>query len=159
MGRKRKYATATAFRTAVNAYFRSISRSVPMKYRQVTGYTNKGKPMYEAETILNDRGKPIMRTAYARPPSVAGLCLHLGMSREALREYGEREEYDEVVQFARLRIEEYLTEELMERDRPDGAKFNLSHNFGWSEKQTVEAAVSTEPVMVQLGGKADEWAD
>ena len=159
MGRKKKYETATAFRTAVNAYFRSISRSVPMKYREVVGYSNKGRTLYKAVPLLNDRGKEIMKTEYARPPSVAGLCLHLGMSREALREYGEREEYDEVVQFARLRIEEYLTEELMERDRPDGAKFNLSHNFGWSEKQTVEAAVNSGPVMVQLGGKADEWAD
>ena len=159
MGRRRKYETAKAFETAVDAYFKSISRSVPMRIRTLVGYSNKGKPLYDVESFKQDNGKPRMTREYAEPPSVTGLCLHLGMSREALREYGEREELADAVATAKLRIEDYLGRELMTSERVEGVKFNLSHNFGWSEKQRIEAAVDTGSVTVVFEGAAEEWSE
>ena len=160
MGRRRKYETAKAFEKAVKLYFSGISQIVPLKVDVLVGYTNSGKKKYKLEPITDDDGKMVMTYRYFKPPSVTGLCLHLGMSREALREYGEREGYGEAVRLAKLRIEDYLAEELMMRTSSvEGVKFNLSHNFGWSEKQRLEAAVDSGPVVVQFEGAAGEWAE
>ncbi|MDR0905295.1 MAG: DNA-packaging protein [Oscillospiraceae bacterium] len=141
MGRKKKYETVKAFERAVDAYFNSISRQVPMKIPELTGFSNEAKPMYKAVPFKNEAGEQVMTYEYAKPPSVTGLCIFLGMTREALRGYRNREAFADAVESATLRIEDYLAEELMSRRHVEGVKFNLQHNYGWKERSEVEAVV------------------
>ena len=60
-------------KAAVAGYFRSISRTVTAEER--------GAP------ILNDEGEPIRFREYVVPPTVWGLCEHLGISRATWDSY------------------------------------------------------------------------
>ena len=66
-GRPKKY-TRKKLREETERYFRSISRTIPA--RDDTG-----------SIIRNDDGNEIQLLQYVVPPSIAGLCLQLGIDR------------------------------------------------------------------------------
>ncbi|MBR4204364.1 MAG: hypothetical protein IKQ92_02710 [Clostridia bacterium] len=119
-GRPRKY-TARDFGEDTEKYFRSIS------YRT------------EDEDVLNLDGKPVVRLLYAEPPTISGLCAALGIDRQTWRNYEDEEknpEFAEVCRGVRMRIEAYLERELLTREKSvQGIIFNLSNNYGWTEKR------------------------
>lgn len=137
-GRPRKY-TARGFQKAVKKYFHSISVEV-----------------VNAE-VRNINGDPITRIMYAIPPTISGLCLALGIDRSTWQNYAdpvENPEYAKVCESVRLRIEAYLEEQLLTREKSvQGIIFNLSNNFGWSEKhehnQRVELGEETRKALGQ----------
>lgn len=137
-GRPRKY-TARGFQKAVKKYFHSISVEVVN------------------EEVRNINGDPITRIMYAIPPTISGLCLALGIDRSTWQNYAdpvENPEYAKVCESVRLRIEAYLEEQLLTREKSvQGIIFNLSNNFGWSEKhehnQRVELGEETRKVVAQ----------
>lgn len=129
MPRPKKYKTAKALEEAVNSYFASIS--------------------YE------EKIHGIQVTRYIKPPTMARLCLHIGVSRETWRQYGEDNNLKHVVEQARLRAEDYWAEHLTGKGA-QGAKFALSACYGWKEK--VELA-GDGLVQVKLGGSAEAAAE
>lgn len=133
LGRPKKYKSAKALREAVEAYFGSISRTAP-------ALDPDGEP------ICNDEGEVIWVTEYIVPPSVSGLCLRLQIDRSTWQNYCDHElhpEFAEVTAMTRQRIEAYLEEELLTRQKGvQGIIFNLQNNYGW--KQKVEAELGRE---------------
>lgn len=142
-GRPRKM-TAREFRAAVEKYFRSIT----------VGEVN--------EDIIMMDGEPLTRIVYVVPPTISGLCLELGIDRRTWANYadplknGGTEEkpsgYARVCADVKLRIEAYLEEQLLTREKSlQGIIFNLSNNYGWSEKhehrQHVELGEETRKVV------------
>ena len=80
------------------------------------------------------------------PPTMAGLALSLGFkSTRTVREYEERgEEYAEIVETARTRMEEWKNEVLLTgKCAAAGVIFDLKNNHSWKERlennTTVEA--------------------
>ncbi len=76
----------------------------------------------------------------AEKPTVSGLALELGFtSREALHNYeGYSQEFADTVKRARLRIEVYYEEKLLDKDfNVSGAIFALK-NLGWTDRQKAE---------------------
>lgn len=149
-GRPRKL-TAAQFRSAVDQYFRSISTLVP-----VMGI--------DGENALDMDGNAIVRTAYVIPPTISGLCLKLGIDRRTWANYADPlknggkpdkpSAYSRVCDDVKLRIEAYLNEQLLTREKSvQGVIFNLSNNFGWAEKrehsQRVELGEETRKVVAQ----------
>jgi len=71
------------------------------------------------------------------PYTVAGLALWLGFSsKDSIRDYcGRKDELGEVMNSARLRIEQQRSEQLItaEGAAPVGKMFDLKCNFGWQE--------------------------
>ena len=120
MGRKRKYQTAKQLKAAVDAYFTAITY------------------LGEINTATGERKNIVV---YLKPPSLAGLCLALDISRETWSQYGKDKALGAVVEFARMRVEEYWTERLAGKSA-NGARFALANNFGWSgswkDKQEIE---------------------
>lgn len=110
MPRPKKYKTAEELEEAVNSYFASIS--------------------------YLDMMHGIRVTRYIKPPTVARLCLHLGISRETWRQYGGDDKLKHVVEQARCRAEDYWVEHLTGKGA-QGAKFALSACYGWREKVDV----------------------
>lgn len=132
-GRPKKY-TKKGLEKAVKGYFDSISRKV----RALDD---------DGEAVYNDAGESIWVTEYIRPPTVGGLCLYLGIDRSTWQNYADRSlhpEFQEITAYARMRMEAYLEEQLVTREKNvQGLIFNLQNNYGWREKREVELGGET----------------
>ena len=119
-GRPKKY-TKKKLREETERYFRSISRTIPA--RDDTG-----------GIIRNDDGDEIQLLQYVVPPSIAGLCLQLGIDRSTWQNYADptlHPELADVAAEARARIEAYLEQELLTREKGlQGIIFNLQMGAG-----------------------------
>ncbi len=133
-GRPKKYKSKKALSDAVERYFRSISRTIPAR----DGY---------GSIIRNDDGEEIRVLEYIRPPSISSLCLYLGIDRSTWQNYCDGElhpEFQSVTALTRARIEAYLEEQLLTREKGvQGIIFNLQNNYGWRQKQEVELGTET----------------
>lgn len=140
-GRPKKY-TKKSLREAVDRYFRSISRTIPA--RDLTG-----------AVVKNDDGEDIMVVQFVVPPSISSMCLYLGIDRSTWQNYADPELHPEmksVTADARARIEAYLEEQLLTRDKGlQGIIFNLQNNYGWKQKQEVELGKETRRTMATEG--------
>ena len=155
MGRPRIFKTKTEFAAAVDAYFDSITYQEKVTYRALATdeagrimRDDKGHDLYIDQPVINALGEPIMRQVYAVPPTILGLCAHLGIGHDSWSNYGKRKGFSEIVTRARARIEQFLEEGLYENPRSTrGIMLNLTSNYGWSNKQTVEMGEETRQVM------------
>lgn len=120
-GRPRKWNNAKKLEEAIEEYFKSCE-GTPV-------YDTDGKlAVYKGVVIYKDR----------KPPTVSGLAYWLGFqSTQSLFDYQKEEKFSAIITRAKLRIESYLEERLMDRDGQRGAEFNLRCNFKWNDKQDV----------------------
>ena len=115
---------------AVDAYFRRISKLV-----QVT--------MPDGSLATNADGECVWRLVYFVPPSITALCLELEIDRRTWANYAADKTKGPVVERARARIEAYLQEQLLTREKGvQGVIFNLTANYGWRDRK--ELALSEE---------------
>lgn len=143
MGRPRRYTERTLGRE-IDAYFRGITRTVTVQEQVNTGERDaKGHWIYALEDIRNDDGEPVKVRQFVVPPTVGGLCEHLGIHRSTWADYCSGDlhpEFREVTARAREVMQHYLESELLGRDGKNlkGVIFSLQNNYGMSEKRTVE---------------------
>lgn len=142
-GRPKKY-NARTLKTALNRYFRSISREVAVTEMVPTGERDdKGHMIMESVPVLNQDGNQLMKTEYLIPPTVEGMCLRLGIHDSTWNNYCDPEknpEMQDVTTEAREIFRAWLIEESLTRPGKDvrGIQFNLQNNYGYSEKKEVE---------------------
>ncbi len=142
MARPRKY-TAKSLQKAVNAYFLSISRRVPVTERVDSGRKDEmGHVVWEDVPVLNQLGEQIIREEYVIPPTVAGLCAWLGIHRSTWTDWCDTERFPEFADTttrARGRLQGWNEEQLLTREGKNlkGVIFNLQNNYGYSEHQEV----------------------
>jgi hypothetical protein len=80
-----------------------------------------------------------------RPYTVSGLAYALGTNRQTLINYEGNEEFFDTIKGAKARIECYNEEKLYDKNVPTtGVIFNLKNNYGWKDKQEIEANLSYE---------------
>ena len=80
-----------------------------------------------------------------RPYTVSGLAFALGTNRQTLINYEEKEEFFDTIKNAKARIEMYNEELLYDKNAPTaGVIFNLKNNYGWKDKQEIEADVKND---------------
>lgn len=109
----------------INAYFESRTA-----FRYVYAGMKHGEKVFEKEE-------------YMKPPTVAGLCLALNITRQTLMRYGRGEgERDpkllHAVAQAKLRCAEWWEEALAVREASNGARFALEANFGYGKDDDGE---------------------
>lgn len=121
MGRPLEFDTKEELDEAIKGYFDSIT---------VTETTEGGQTY----------------TKYVRPPTVTGLAYYLGVTRQTLLNYQNKDEFFDTVKRAKTRIEMYAEEELYRnKGSVQGVKFNLTNNFeGWSDKQKLDINSTTQ---------------
>lgn len=144
MPREKKYKTAKTFAAAVDGYFSSISRTVNVRLLDP-----EKEEWYDA---VNDDGEPIKDVQYIVPPSLSAMCLKLGISRQTFSHYAADTAggYAAVCEYARLRVQAYLEEQLKSRTKGlSGIIFDLQANFGWKEKREVAIDEETRRDMKQ----------
>lgn len=79
-----------------------------------------------------------------KPYTVSGLAVALGTTRRTLLDYEEKDEYSHTIKNAKQKIEAFNEEMLYSKDVPTvGVIFNLKNNYGWKDKQEIEAEVSS----------------
>lgn len=157
VGAPRKYATPAKLKNAVNRYFESISRTVPATEMVPSGrMDSKGRPVMQPVTIKNDADETVYVKEYIVKPTIAGLCVYLGISKDTWAEYSHREGYENICAAAKLEIERDRSERLGSGSGDHGIEFDLKHNFGWGETYTIEAGDATRKVMAAAAVPMDE---
>lgn len=148
MGRPKKY-TAASLQKGVAAYFDSI------RYEQVVTrdevYEDEDGNAKTRRVIARDaKGRPITEPVWRKTPGVAGLCLHLRISRDTWANYGRDPGMGPIVQEARMIVEDYWNEQLA--DDCKGARFALEANMGWGERWTTK-----QEVVHDVGNSLEEF--
>ena len=120
-GRPLKLSSPEQVQKAINNYFKSCF--VPKK--EETGEISKdleGNIVYELR----------------RPLTMAGLANALGISRQSLLDYRDKEGFSDTIKEARRVVEQFAEERLFDREGVQGAKFSLINNFlRWSDKSEI----------------------
>ena len=143
MGRPRKY-TPKRLRDAVDAYIRRYTRTVTVQERVNTGTKDGwGHWVYELRDVTNDDGETVTVREFTVPPTVGGLCRHLGIHRSTWAAWCDREKYPElaeVVGYAQEVMRDYLETALLTRSGKDlkGVIFSLQNNYGYTERREVD---------------------
>ena len=105
----------------------------PPKYTKVEEIQEKIDKYFE-ECELNNK-----------PYTITGLGLALDMSRQDLINYSKKDEFFDTIKKAKMRVENYLEERLINDTSTTGIIFNLKNNYGWKDKQeNVNVGVSYE---------------
>lgn len=96
-------------------------------------------PWYRNEAIKSgEKVGDIVKVPTARPYTISGLCVHLGITFKTWKEYGKREDFLHIVTRA---------EEIIETQQFEGAAvgtFNaniIARKLGLSEKQEINGAL------------------
>ena len=91
----------------------------------------------------------------AEPVTITGLALALNISREALRDYDEKDAYFEIVKKAKLRVQHEYEKRLIKRGNT-GDVFALK-NFGWSDKAEIEKTLKIQTALVEFEGEDKDF--
>ena len=114
---------------AVDGYFLSISRTVTAQEQLDCGETDAaGKKVLSKKDICNDLGEPIRYREYVVPPTVWGLCEHLGLQRAEWDALCARAEYRGAAALAERRFRAWNQEALLTRKDVRGIIYHLEHD-------------------------------
>lgn len=80
-----------------------------------------------------------------KPYTVTGLAMALDLDRKALISYGDHEEFSYTIKKAKAKVERWLEENLISgQGNATGIIFNLKNNYGYKDRQEIDANVNTE---------------
>ncbi|BBE45493.1 MULTISPECIES: terminase small subunit [Rhodococcus] len=130
-GRPLKYQTVEELDLAIQNYFAECDPHTT-KALVETGRDGQGNMLFDTRTILTEQ----------KPYTMAGLARALGISRQTLLDYSNRDEFLDSLRGAKQRCEEYAESQLF-GPFANGAKFNLTNNYrgkhqDWSDKQSID---------------------
>lgn len=72
-----------------------------------------------------------------RPYTMSGLAHALGISRQTLLDYGDREEFMDTIEDAKEKVHRFTEEQLFGKSS-SGAAFSLKNNWGWKDKHDYD---------------------
>ena len=156
MGRHKAYKSAKALEKAVTDYFDSITRQDLVMEPEDTGEVDKyGHKIFRMIPALNGKGQEVYRTVYLIPPSVGGLCDHLGIVMSTWRRYCAEETFREVTERTEDRLRNWYKAEAV--SRPDkmtkGLLYVYERDHGSAEKN--EAQQRAEQIRTGMQALAD----
>ena len=153
MAQQKKYKTAKELQEAVEQYFRSISYQKPVIVDTPTGYVDD-QGHAEVKRVALRRGPGgtgefVTVTEWLEEPSLAGLCLFIGVSKTTWGAYAKDEKLKLVTEWARLVLEKYWQGRLNGKGA-HGAQFVLKNNFGWNDVWTDKVEIDQKSVGMTL---------
>jgi hypothetical protein len=131
-GRPLKYQTVEELDLAIQNYFAECDPHTTTALVE-TGRDSKGNMLFDSRTVLTEQ----------KPYTVSGLARALGITRDTLINYRERDEFFDSVQAAYERCHEYAESQLYGR-AATGAAFSLTNNWGWRNKSEVDHTTAGE---------------
>lgn len=144
VGRPLKYKTPKEMQSVIDMYFYAC------KINKLNIDLDEG----EENPLLSDftdKEKEIIGVIEDVVPTVCGLAYVLGMSRQALINYEDKDKFVDTVKRAKQRIEMSLEQRLAGHN-VTGSIFNLKNNFGWKDKTEQElSGPNGGPVELRVG--------
>ena len=109
-------------------------------------FRNKGRPLqYKRATDLQEAVDKYFNTTPKNEWTVTGLAMALGMTRQRLIEYGNREKYSRIVERAKLMIENGYEIDLKQKGHT-GSIFALKA-MGWSDRRELDVTSKGNQVL------------
>lgn len=156
MGAPKKY-TQKTLKEAVDGYFDSITREVAVMERVPTGKKDAyGHEITKLEKVKNKLGKVAKVTEYLVPPTLGGLCLHLGIDNSTWSRWRDPVKYPEfkkVIAYVDQRLITWRTEQVLTQKNVRGIIWDLEVNFGCGKDQQPQ----NEEVRVEIQGGDEQW--
>lgn len=118
-----------------------------------------GRPLLiKTEKELQNRINKYFSETPEEQITITGLCLSIGLTKETFYEYAKRDEYKDIINQARLIVENSYEISLRKNGRT-GDIFALK-NFGWKDKQEIETnneqLEKVEELLKKIKGVANE---
>lgn len=121
-------------------------------YNKVEEYFEWVKGDWHWEAKSDEDGNPKDMKVFDRDPepvTITGLCLFMGFSsKQSLYDYCKYEDFKDVANWARLRVENYYEKALSGR-MVTGPIFALKQ-MGWSDKQEVDHTTKGQTMMPNI---------
>ncbi|MGB3822439.1 MAG: terminase small subunit [Rhodococcus qingshengii] len=127
-GRPLKFTTVEDLQAAIDGYFYMQDPHTEDRLVE-SGVTEAGETIFLKRKVMTD----------PKPYTVSGLARALGIHRETLINYGERDEFSDSVRAAYERCHEFAETQLYSRNS-SGASFSLKNNWGWKDRQELTGA-------------------
>jgi hypothetical protein len=100
-----------------------------------------------AVKIWDDTKKAEIMISSPAPYTMSGLARRLGMSRETLVQYRNKDEFSDAIKAARDRVEEDIESRMNEKHTfTPGLIFNAKNNFGWKDKNETDITSGGEKI-------------
>ena len=109
--KERKFRSAAELAALCDGYFESISAVVPVE-REEWEKGADGKWIKRTVPVLSRGGCPMTKVEWFTPPTVGGLCAHLGISRHTFAALAKSAKFAAAVADARAVITTYLEERI-----------------------------------------------
>jgi|WetSurMetagenome_2_1015567.scaffolds.fasta_scaffold725691_2 hypothetical protein len=100
-----------------------------------------GKPLLypNNEMLQSDINNYFEQCDISRKPyTICGLANYLGMTRQTLLNYENKDQYFDTIKKAKSRCEQYAEECLFNNRQVAGVIFNLKNNYKWKDEQKQE---------------------
>lgn len=149
MAAPKKYGKKT-LEAAVRDYFNSITREVIIQERVPTGKKDAwGHDVYELRNVENNLGEVAKRTEYLVPPTLGGLCIHLGIANSTWSRWRDPEKYksfQSIIEYVDDRLLAWRREQVLIRKDVKGLIWDMEVNFkvGKESKEKDELVVQIE---------------
>lgn len=138
-GRPLKFKSVEELQIAINAYFDRCNPHI--EQRVIDGGINQqGETIWIKRAVMTEQ----------EPYTVSGLARALGISRQGLLDYGDRDEFLDTVADAKERCHEFAEKQLYGR-AGTGAAFSLKNNWGWRDRQEIDHTTKDQPIPLLAG--------
>lgn len=138
VGAPKKY-TKETLEAAVREYFASITREVVIQERVPTGKKDAwGHDVYEWRDVENNLGQIAKRTEYLVPPTLGGLCIHLGIANSTWtrwRDPAKYKSFKKIIEYVDDRLIAWRKEQVLLRKDVKGLIWDLEVNHGVGKEQ------------------------
>ena len=156
MGAPKKY-TKETLEAAVLEYFASITREVVIQERVPTGEKDSwGHDVYEWRDVENNLGQIAKRTEYLVPPTLGGLCIHLGIANSTWtrwRDPAKYKSFKKIIEYVDDRMIAWRKEQVLIRKDVKGLIWDLEVNHGCGQKNQN----ADKDVTVTIEGGDPAW--
>jgi len=116
-----------------------------MSEKNLGGRPLKYETVEELEKIIDDYFNSLRdnKGRFIDVPAISELGLHIGLSRQGICEYGNKERFSDTIKKAKQTIESFHEKNLTVGKSPIGTIFNLKNNFGWKDRTEQELTTIT----------------
>lgn len=137
VGRPRKYSRA-ALEAAVQTYFDSITRVVDITEKVDSGKRDSyNHVIWETVPVKNNLGEIAKRVEFLVPPTIEGLCLHLGIHSSTWtrwRDPAKYKSFKKIIEYVDDRMIAWRKEQVLIRKDVKGLIWDLEVNHGCGQK-------------------------
>ena len=112
-----------------------------------------GRPMkFKTPKEIEDKANEYFKKCDIdeKPYTITGLAIALDTDRQTLINYENRDEFFDTIKKVKQKVENYAEERLFTGNNTAGVIFNLKNNYGWVDKQEVDANVDLSEIRVEI---------